>query len=90
LVLTSLHTPNASASLGRLRNMGIAPYDLEESLRAVIAQRLVRMRTHEGLKGRTGIFECYQSNTPYQSLQEVADCKVATGITTFDEIRRVL
>jgi type II secretory ATPase GspE/PulE/Tfp pilus assembly ATPase PilB-like protein len=90
LVLTSLHTPNASASLGRLRNMGIASYDLDECLRAVIAQRLVRINTEQGLKGRTGIFECYQSNTAYQSLQAVGDYKVASGITTADEIRRVL
>jgi type II secretory ATPase GspE/PulE/Tfp pilus assembly ATPase PilB-like protein len=90
LVLTSLHTPDALTSLARLRNMGIAPYDLDECLRAVIAQRLVRIKSQEGLKGRTGIFECYQSNRPYLSLQEVAALKVAQGVTTAEEIRRVL
>lgn len=90
LVLTSLHTPNATASLARLRNMGIAPYDLDECLRAVIAQRLVRVRQGDDYRGRTGIFECYQTDVPYLSLDEVGKIKIQAGITTQEEIRRVL
>lgn len=86
LVLTSLHTPNALASVARLRNMGVAAYDLDECLRAVIAQRLVRLTS----KGRTGIFECYQPGKNNQSLEEAGQIKIHRGLTTEEELRRVL
>jgi type IV pilus assembly protein PilB len=42
LVLTTLHTNDAPSSIVRLVNMGIEPYLIAASLRAVLAQRLVR------------------------------------------------
>jgi type IV pilus assembly protein PilB len=42
LVLSTLHTNDAPSSIIRLINMGIEPYLLAASLRAVVAQRLVR------------------------------------------------
>lgn len=42
LVLSTLHTNDAPATLVRLRNMGIAPYNLAASVSLVTAQRLVR------------------------------------------------
>src|SRR4051812_14048437 len=42
LVLSTLHTNDAPSSIIRLVNMGIEPYLLAASLRAVVAQRLVR------------------------------------------------
>jgi len=90
LVLTSLHTPHAQASLTRLHNMGIAAYDLDECLRAVVAQRLVRVRQGESFKGRTGIFECYQPQLQGLSLADAAQFKVDAGITSAQEIQRVL
>lgn len=42
LVLTTLHTNTAPASVLRLREMGIRPSVLAETLRAVLAQRLPR------------------------------------------------
>ena len=42
LVLTTLHTETASAALPRLLDLGIEAYLLRSTLRAVIAQRLVR------------------------------------------------
>ena len=42
LVLSTLHTNDAPSSVIRLVNMGIEPYLLAASLRAIIAQRLVR------------------------------------------------
>ncbi|MEX0963643.1 MAG: type IV-A pilus assembly ATPase PilB [Pseudohongiellaceae bacterium] len=42
LVLTTLHTLSASASLTRLRNMGIPLYNLASTISLVIAQRLAR------------------------------------------------
>lgn len=42
LVFSTLHTRDASSSLARLKNMGASTSSLATSLRAVIAQRLVR------------------------------------------------
>lgn len=42
LVLSTLHTNTSVSSISRLINMGIEPYLIADSLRGVIAQRLVR------------------------------------------------
>lgn len=42
LVLSTLHTNNSVSSISRLINMGIEPYLIADSLRGVIAQRLMR------------------------------------------------
>jgi general secretion pathway protein E len=42
LVLSTVHTNNAAASLSRLLDMGVESYLLVSTLRAVVAQRLVR------------------------------------------------
>lgn len=42
LVLSTLHTNDATSSVGRLADMGVPPFLLASSLRAVAAQRLVR------------------------------------------------
>ncbi len=42
LVLSTLHTNSAVESIHRLLSMGVSPYTLAPSLRAVLAQRLVR------------------------------------------------
>ena len=42
LVLSTVHTKSASATLGRMRQLGISDRDLEESVTLVIAQRLLR------------------------------------------------
>lgn len=41
-VLSTVHTNSAAGAIQRLRDMGIEPYILAATLRAVIAQRLVR------------------------------------------------
>lgn len=43
LVLTTLHTETAAAAVPRLLDLGVEPFLLQSTLRAVIAQRLVRM-----------------------------------------------
>jgi general secretion pathway protein E len=43
LVLTTLHTETAAASVPRLLDLGVEGFLLKSTLRAVIAQRLVRM-----------------------------------------------
>jgi type IV pilus assembly protein PilB len=42
LVLTSLHTNSAAAAIPRLLDMGVEPYLIASTLKAVIGQRLVR------------------------------------------------
>jgi type II secretory ATPase GspE/PulE/Tfp pilus assembly ATPase PilB-like protein/ActR/RegA family two-component response regulator len=42
LVLTSMHTVDASTAITRLANLGLEPYKIAESLCAVLAQRLLR------------------------------------------------
>jgi general secretion pathway protein E len=42
LVLTTLHTETAAAAVPRLIDLGVEPFLLKSTLRAVIAQRLVR------------------------------------------------
>ncbi|SFX04211.1 type IV-A pilus assembly ATPase PilB [Marinospirillum alkaliphilum] len=42
LVLSTLHTNSASATLNRLMNMGVPPYNLAASVQLIIAQRLAR------------------------------------------------
>jgi type IV pilus assembly protein PilB len=42
LVLSTLHTNDAPSTLSRLRNMGIAPYNIVSSIALITAQRLVR------------------------------------------------
>jgi type IV pilus assembly protein PilB len=42
LVLSTLHTNDAPATLVRLRNMGTAPYNIAASVSLITAQRLVR------------------------------------------------
>ncbi len=42
LVLSTLHTNNATDTIPRLLNMGIAPFQLSQALSLIVAQRLVR------------------------------------------------
>jgi general secretion pathway protein E len=43
LVLTTLHTESAAAAIPRLIDLGVEPFLLQSTLRAVIAQRLARV-----------------------------------------------
>lgn len=69
LVLSTLHTNDSVSAVPRLFDLGLEPYLVAASLRAVLAQRLLR-RVHgacggrgcedclnTGLKGRVGVFE---------------------------------
>lgn len=47
LVLSTLHTNSAVETIARLLSMGVSPYTLAPSLRAVLAQRLVRTLTDD-------------------------------------------
>ncbi len=69
LVLSTLHTNDASAAVARLIDLGVEPFLVASSLSAVLAQRLVR-KSHApckgvgcpeclgtGYRGRVGVFE---------------------------------
>jgi excisionase family DNA binding protein len=42
LVLTTLHTDDAAAALIRMRDIGSEPFVIEQSMRLIVAQRLIR------------------------------------------------
>jgi type IV pilus assembly protein PilB len=46
MVLSTLHTNDAPATLTRLMNMGVAPYNIASSISLITAQRLVRRLCH--------------------------------------------
>jgi type IV pilus assembly protein PilB len=146
LVLATLHTNSAAASLTRLLNMGIAPFNLATSLKLIVAQRLIRKlcsyckslqhisyntRLHYGFSddtiiyvatgcknctggyhGRIAIFELVPidetlgeliigetnitaiekrlSTLSHGKLWELALEQVRTGVTSLEEINRVM
>ncbi|MBB1485465.1 type IV-A pilus assembly ATPase PilB [Oceanospirillum sediminis] len=150
LVLSTLHTNDASGALNRLYNLGVSPHNLASSVNLIIAQRLVRKLCQRcktpisyseeelqkaglphnqnapqilysakgcdscqtGYKGRTGVFEMLaltpeireqiEQQIPvtriisslqkqgHTSLTEAGTALVAQGITSLEEIRRVI
>ncbi len=131
LILATLHTHSALASIDRLIHLGISAYALVNSLTLVIGQRLVRTlclhcpskenenlkavgctECHQGYRGRTGIYEIFSPTQALQrailegtctealevlaqqggfkNLQQAAHAKLKAGITTAEEIKRVL
>ena len=72
LVLSTLHTNNASAAFSRLIQMGVPKYLLADAITLIVAQRLVRklcvdcngskcdICNHTGFHGRMLISEHYQ------------------------------
>jgi competence protein ComGA len=68
LVLTTLHTPHTKGAIYRLMELGISLHDLQQTLRAVVTQRLVKvicpycgntcsMFCHWRKRRRLGIYE---------------------------------
>ncbi|MBY0545617.1 MAG: type IV-A pilus assembly ATPase PilB [Gammaproteobacteria bacterium] len=152
LVLSTLHTNSAPATLARLMNMGVATYNIASSINLIIAQRLVRrLCTHckqpievpnaalyeegfqnddlidlelftanvqgcehckHGYDGRIGIYEVLEVNQAIghiimaggnsmdiaqkgieqgmQTLRRSGLNKVKLGVTSLDEINRVI
>ena len=76
LVLSTLHTNSAAATLTRLRNMGIPAFNLATSVDLIVAQRLARR-----LCGR-----CRQPATPPAETllaEGFADAEVSAGLQLF-------
>ncbi len=72
LVLSTLHTNDAPSAVTRLRDMGLAPYLIAATLRAVVAQRLVRKL-------------CMHCRTPREVPAIAPDIIKASGATQFYE-----
>ncbi len=70
MVFTTLHTNNAATSLPRLLDMGIEPFLISSTIRAVVGQRLIR-RLHKDSR---------QNYTP--SDEEKAEIEKMFGLTT--------
>jgi type II secretory ATPase GspE/PulE/Tfp pilus assembly ATPase PilB-like protein len=93
LVFSTLHTNDAPSAVTRLMEMGIEKYLVEATVIGVVAQRLVRRITSGGYKQRTGIFEVMNGVVPpkdMRSFKDDARTKIAQGITSAEEIDRVL
>jgi type II secretion system protein E len=76
LILSTLHTNGALATITRLLDLGIEPYLIANTLKVVIAQRLVRLICHK----------CKQKYTPAQELLEaigIGSQKPDTAVTFF-------
>ena len=68
LVLTTLHTETASAAVPRLIDLGVEPFLLRSTLRAVIGQRLVRMLCERCKKPETLDAETCANDRRYTAL----------------------
>ncbi|MFZ7307340.1 GspE/PulE family protein [Avibacterium avium] len=81
LVLSTLHTNDAPSAIARLKQLGIADYEIENSLLLVIAQRLIRKKCthqipcdcHQGYAGRCGIYQFLQPHFENQQFSYQLD-----------------
>ena len=78
LVLSTLHTNDAPATLVRLRNMGVAPYNIAASVSLVTAQRLVRRLCPQCREPSTLSAAALQQAGLAQNLPDAADYRVYT------------
>jgi general secretion pathway protein E len=104
LVLSSVHTNDAAGAITRLRDMGIEPFLLASTLRAVIAQRLVRRlcpdcRVAAPADAATAALLGVAAGTPIWSAPGCAACNetgfrgrvgVFEAIRINDAIRRII
>jgi type II secretory ATPase GspE/PulE/Tfp pilus assembly ATPase PilB-like protein len=93
LVFSTLNTNDAPSALTRLTEMGIEKYLVEATVIGVVAQRLVRKRVAHGYKGRMGIYELMngiRTTDERKTLRDDAELKLVRGLTSQEEIDRVL
>lgn len=101
LVLTTLHTNDAQGAVKRLSNIGVENYLIEETLKCVISQRLVRKLCGAckgsgcklcgsiGYNGRIGLFELYKPGQMFEKrMKDNALGLIEKGITSKEEVIR--
>ena len=77
LVLSTVHTNDAVGAITRMRDMKVEPFLLASTLRAVIAQRLVRRLVPElpaAGAGRAGRWRRCSASTPDATVYEPVGC----------------
>ncbi len=89
LVFTTLHTNNAATSLPRLLDMGIEPFLIASTVRAVVGQRLVRklcmtcrvqyQPEPEQIEQITKLFN-FAPNTPFKIIHELSTEAMNQGL----------
>jgi general secretion pathway protein E len=87
LVLTTLHTESAAAAIPRLLDLGAEPFLLQSTIRAVIAQRLVRILCDRCKRERRLTAELIAADPRYHMLglklgdlvHEPTGCQHCTG-----------
>jgi type II secretory ATPase GspE/PulE/Tfp pilus assembly ATPase PilB-like protein len=89
LVLATLHTTGVAQAINRLINMGVANYLIADNLSLVIASRLIRLKSSNNFKGRTGIFELMPINQKLRKLifnkassQNIYECALEDKMLT--------
>jgi len=93
LVFSTLHTCDAPSAVTRLIEIGIEKYLVEATVLGVVAQRLVRKVSQDSFQGRVGIYEVMRGTIPQKemrSLQQSGKIKIAKGMTTLEEVARVV
>jgi len=103
LVFATLHTNDAAGAPSRLKDMGIEPYLIDDTLNCVLSQRLVRKLCvnckgngckscdSKGYRGRIGVFEMLRpmsKTSKFKTITENADILIRSGITTREEVLR--
>jgi type IV pilus assembly protein PilB len=84
LVLTTLHTNDASSSIGRLVDMGVEPYLVSSALDSIIAQRLARRLCSRCSQPREATPEMirqmgFDPEAGSIQVHEAVGCKVCSG-----------
>lgn len=82
MVFSTLHTNNAATSLPRLLDMGIEPFLIASTIRAVVGQRLVR-RLHKGSR------ESYQpTDEEKQEVMRIFNLPTGEGFKLIHELEK--
>lgn len=106
LVLATLHTASAASAITRLQNLGLPEYLISSTVRAVLAQRLLRCKCEScassddcavcmgsGYSGRTTIAELLPT-TAFSKALDSSEASLATklldGITLADDAQRLI
>ena len=99
LVLSTLHTNDALSAVSRLKQLGIAPHEIESSLLLVIAQRLVRKLCPKCHQKRGVVFQnfcdlpsglscdCHQGYRGRIGVYQFLHCDGASYQTDFASLR---
>jgi general secretion pathway protein E len=80
LVLTTLHTENAASAIPRLLDLGVERFLLQSTMRAVVAQRLVRILCDHCKSERRLTDRCLENEPRYSTLS------LRAGDVVFDPV----